>query len=171
MVAWLASSTAIMAAWAWSAVATGDTVATEASGTVSTTSSSGSSGSSSDTSSDSSASSDTSTGTTDATQGTTDASTDASATDGTYTGDAVSTKFGDVQVQVTVSGGTITDVTALALPSRDGHSARISQQVEEPLASAALQAQSADISIISGATYTSRGYAQSLQSALDQAGL
>ena len=90
-------------------------------------------------------------------------------TDGTVTGDTISTRFGDVQVQVTISGGVITDVTALQLPSRDGHSARISQAAEPILRQEALTAQSANIDLLSGATYTSDAYAQSLQSALDQA--
>ncbi|HEX5149408.1 MAG TPA: FMN-binding protein [Candidatus Limnocylindrales bacterium] len=90
-------------------------------------------------------------------------------TDGTVTGDTISTRFGDVQVQVTISGGVITDVTALQLPSNDGHSARISQAAEPILRQEALTAQSASIDLLSGATYTSDAYAQSLQSALDQA--
>ena len=90
-------------------------------------------------------------------------------TDGTVTGDAVSTRFGDVQVQVTISGGAVTDVTALQLPSNDGHSARISQVAEPILRQEALTAQSASIDLLSGATYTSDAYARSLQSALDQA--
>jgi uncharacterized protein with FMN-binding domain len=90
-------------------------------------------------------------------------------TDGTVTGDTVSTRFGDVQVQVTISGGAITAVTALQLPSNDSHSARISQAAEPILRQEALTAQSASIDLLSGATYTSDAYAQSLQSALDQA--
>jgi len=89
--------------------------------------------------------------------------------DGTVTGDVVSTRFGDVQVQVTISGGTVTDVTALELPSRDGRSSRISQAAAPILREEALTAQDANIDLLSGATYTSRAYEQSLQSALDQA--
>jgi len=88
----------------------------------------------------------------------------------TYAGDLVSTRFGDVQVQITVTDGAITDVRALALPV-GGHSGQISNIVEPLLRSEALAAQSASIDVISGATYTSRGYATSLQSALDAAGL
>ena len=73
-----------------------------------------------------------------------------------------------MQVAVTVKGGQITDVTALQLPSSDRHSLSISQAVEPMLREEALQAQSANIDLISGATYTSTGYARSLQSALDQ---
>ena len=89
--------------------------------------------------------------------------------DGTVTGSVVQTRFGDVQVQVTISGGAITDVTALQLPSNDPHSSRISQAAEPLLRESALAAQSANIDLLSGATYTSNAYAQSLQSALDQA--
>lgn len=90
---------------------------------------------------------------------------------GTFTGDAVSTRFGTVQVQVTIEGGKITDVIALSMPANDPHSAMISNRVESTLRSSALAAQSAQIDLVSGATYTSMGYAQSLQAALDQAGL
>lgn len=93
-----------------------------------------------------------------------------SATAGTITGSMVQTRFGPVQVQITVSGGKVTNVQAVQLPS-GGRSGQISNYVEPMLASEALQAQSANIDIISGATYTSEAYARSLQSALDQAGI
>ena len=89
--------------------------------------------------------------------------------DGTFTGQDVSMRYGDVQVQVTISGGAVTDVTALQLPDGDGHSSRISSTIEPMLRSAVLQAQSANIDLISGATYTSTAYRESLQSALDAA--
>ena len=63
----------------------------------------------------------------------------------------------------------MTDVTALELPSRDGRSSRISQAAAPILREEALTAQDANIDLLSGATYTSRAYEQSLQSALDQA--
>jgi uncharacterized protein with FMN-binding domain len=87
----------------------------------------------------------------------------------TVTGDDVPNQFGDVQVQVTFSGGRITDVKALQLPYDRRRSAEISQFVEPYLRTEALQAQSAQIDLISGATYTSDSYAQSLQSAIDKA--
>ena len=96
-------------------------------------------------------------------------STTAAYRDGTYTGDTITTRYGDVQVKVTVSGGAITDVAALSLPDRDGHSSRISSQAGPILRDEALTAQSAQIDLLSGATYTSDGYERSLQSALDQA--
>lgn len=92
-----------------------------------------------------------------------------SSTGGTYKGQTVQTRYGPVQVQVTVSDGKITDVAALQLPQDDGHSARISSAVEPMLRSEVLSAQSADIQTISGATYTSEAYQSSLQSALDSA--
>ncbi len=88
---------------------------------------------------------------------------------GTVTGQVVQTPFGTVQVQVTISAGKITDITALQLPNDRQRSAEISSIVEPMLKSEALAAQSAQIDLVSGATYTSNGYAQSLQSALDQA--
>ena len=88
---------------------------------------------------------------------------------GTVTGQVVQTRFGSVQVQVTIAAGKITDVTALQLPSDRQRSAEISGIVEPMLRSEALTAQSAQIDLVSGATYTSDAYAQSLQSALDQA--
>ncbi len=85
-------------------------------------------------------------------------------------GDVVSNQYGDVQVRITVSGKQITDVQALQMPSDRPRSAYISQQAEPLLHEEALQAQSAQIDIVSGATFTSESYAQSLQSALDRAG-
>lgn len=88
----------------------------------------------------------------------------------TVTGSTVRTRYGDVAVQITVEAGQITDIQAVALPAR-GRSGEISNYVAPILASEALQAQSANIDIVSGATYTSVAYAKSLQSALDQAGI
>jgi uncharacterized protein with FMN-binding domain len=86
----------------------------------------------------------------------------------TFTGPAINYYFGTAQVQVTMASGKITSVVALQLPS-EGQSAWISQQVEPMLRSEVLSAQSAQINLISGATYTSQAYIQSLQGALDQA--
>ncbi|MEQ1736512.1 MAG: FMN-binding protein [Rhodoglobus sp.] len=93
------------------------------------------------------------------------------APDATYVGSTVNTRFGPVQVQVTVSGGAITDVTALQLTNADGRSVQISNRAAPILRSEVLAAQSARVSTVSGATYTTQGYLKSLQSALDQAGL
>jgi uncharacterized protein with FMN-binding domain len=87
---------------------------------------------------------------------------------GTLTGSAVDVGYGTVQVQVTLQNGAITDVTTLQMP-RGGHSGQVSSYAAPQLKSEALRAQSAQIDTISGATYTSEGYIQSLQSALSQA--
>jgi uncharacterized protein with FMN-binding domain len=87
----------------------------------------------------------------------------------TVDGDPVDNRYGTVQVRVQLSGNTITDVTPLQMPFDREHSAEISQQAEPYLRQESLQAQSAQIDIVSGATYTSDSYAQSLQSALDKA--
>ena len=98
----------------------------------------------------------------------------ASGNRGTYsgqvTGQAVQIPFGTVQVQVTFQNGKITEVQAVQLPSGDGHTNQVSSYVGPRLRSEVLAAQSAQIDTISGATYTSEGYIQSLQSALSQAG-
>ena len=91
----------------------------------------------------------------------------ASLRDGTVMGPEIDMRFGPVQVQVTIVGGRITDVTPLALPT-GGRSGRISSYAAPTLRSEALSAQSASIDLVSGATYTSAAYSQSLQSALDQ---
>ncbi|MBH0009620.1 FMN-binding protein [Salinibacterium sp. SWN1162] len=90
--------------------------------------------------------------------------------DGTYTGSSVSTRFGDVQVAVTIASGSITDVTALQLTDEDGRSAQISNRAAPILRTEVLSSQSAQVSNVSGATYTTDAYLSSLQSALDQAG-
>ena len=87
---------------------------------------------------------------------------------GTFTGAVVQNPFGQVQVQITMVAGKITDVTALQLPTH-GRSGFISQDVAPILQGEALAAQSANIDLVSGATYTSDAYAQSLQSAIDKA--
>jgi uncharacterized protein with FMN-binding domain len=99
------------------------------------------------------------------------APTTATSTDGTYTGSSVNTEFGSVQVQLTVSGGKITDVTALHLTDADGRSVQISNRAAPVLHDEVLASQSANVSNVSGATYTTRAYLSSVQSALDQAGL
>lgn len=91
-------------------------------------------------------------------------------TDGTFLGTSASTRFGQVQVQVTISGGSIADVTAVHLTDADGRSVQISNRAAPVLRQEVLAAQSATVQIVSGATYTSEAYLSSLQSALDQAG-
>ncbi len=88
--------------------------------------------------------------------------------DGVWTGPPVGTRWGDVQVAVTIRGGSITGVGALSLPD-DGKSVAINNRAASRLEAEAVAAQSARLDIVSGATYTSRAYATSLQAALDQA--
>jgi len=90
---------------------------------------------------------------------------------GTFTGSDVPNRFGDVQIKVVISNGHIADVQALQLPTDRAQSAYISQVAGPILRSEVIQAQSARIDIVSGATYTSESYAQSVQSALQQAHL
>ena len=87
------------------------------------------------------------------------------------TGSDVQTIFGDVQVQITVSGQRLVDVRALRLPVDRARSAEISQYAGPYLRSEAIRAQNARIDIVSGATYTSEAYAESLADALGQAHL
>jgi len=89
----------------------------------------------------------------------------------TVTGDTVQTRWGPVQVKITVTNGKITDVTAVQSPSDNPRDQEINSYALPQLRSEALAAQSAKIDTVSGATYTSDGYRQSLQSALDSAGL
>ncbi|MGC9499407.1 FMN-binding protein [Streptomyces sp. WG7] len=88
---------------------------------------------------------------------------------GTVTGDAAGTPYGPVQVRLTVNGGKITRAEAVRAPE-GGKSGRITADAVPRLNRAAVTAGSADIDTVSGATYTSAGYRQSLQSALDRAG-
>ena len=111
----------------------------------------------------------TSDGTSSGTTGT--GTTGGSSVSGTFAGDTAETRYGPVQVQITVANGKITDVTALQLTNSDGRSVQISQQAAPILRQEALQAQSAQIQSVSGATFTSEGYTKSLQSAIDKAGL
>lgn len=88
---------------------------------------------------------------------------------GTFTGSDFPNRFGDVQVKVIVSNGRITDVQPIQMPQDRAESAYISQVAGPMLHDEVIQAQSAQIDIISGATYTSQSYAQSVESALQQA--
>ena len=90
---------------------------------------------------------------------------------GTFAGSAVQTRFGTVQVQITVKSGAITDVTALQLTDDDRKSVQISNRAAPLLRAAVIKAQSAQVQTISGATVTSAAYLTSLQGALDAANL
>ncbi|MFL5994725.1 MAG: FMN-binding protein [Streptomyces sp.] len=87
----------------------------------------------------------------------------------TVTGDTVQTRWGPVQVRITIKDGKLTEVTAVTYPTDNPRDQEINSYALPRLRTEALQAQSAQIDTVSGATYTSDGYRQSLQSALDSA--
>ncbi|MGX6605027.1 FMN-binding protein [Micromonosporaceae bacterium Da 78-11] len=89
----------------------------------------------------------------------------------TYTGSVASTRWGDVQVAITVANGKITDVAVPVYPSGNGRDQEINAYALPVLRQETLAAQSAGIDTVSGATVTSDGYLASLQSALDAAHL
>jgi uncharacterized protein with FMN-binding domain len=84
-------------------------------------------------------------------------------------GGAVDTQYGPVQVEVTVRGGRITKAHTLQHPSGDGQTNQINGYAVPQLNQETIAAQSGQIDTVSGATFTSEGYRQSLQSALDAA--
>ena len=112
--------------------------------------------------------------TTTATQGPTKAPTKSAATpttaaSGTFLGASAQTRYGPVQIKITYTAGRITGVVAVQLPSGRSRDAEIDNYAVPILEHETLAAQSANINAVSGATYTSDGYVQSLQSALDAA--
>ncbi|WP_031515913.1 FMN-binding protein [Streptomyces sp. NRRL F-5123] len=92
-------------------------------------------------------------------------------TQGTRTvkGDTFQTRYGPVQVRITLTGGRLTGVDVLRAPQGNGRDQEITSFSVPQLTQEALAAQSAQIDSVSGATYTSEGYVRSLQSALDKA--
>lgn len=90
---------------------------------------------------------------------------------GSFTGTAVPTRWGPVQVRIAVTDGRITAATAVRYPNQNPHDQQINAAAIPLLNAAAVRAQSADLDTISGATVTSQGYIASLQSAIDQAHL
>ncbi|MEN3357041.1 MAG: hypothetical protein V7637_1023 [Mycobacteriales bacterium] len=103
--------------------------------------------------------------------GTSAAATTAAGTSGTFTGGSVDTRWGPVQVQITVADGKITDAQAVVYPQGNHRDIEINDYALPLLQQEAVQAQSAQIDAISGATVTSDGYISSLQSAIDAAHL
>jgi uncharacterized protein with FMN-binding domain len=89
--------------------------------------------------------------------------------DGTYTGDVADAFYGNVQVQATIQGGKITQVKFLDYPHDRRTSQYINSQAVPWLQSEAIQAQSANVDLISGATLTSRAFVESFQAALTKA--
>ncbi|MDX3770914.1 FMN-binding protein [Streptomyces sp. NBC_01707] len=88
---------------------------------------------------------------------------------GTFTGDPIDTQYGAVQVAAVLSKGKIISVKVLQAPDQNGRDQQIAAYALPRLTQEAIGAQSAHIDAVSGASYTSQGYIQSLQSALDQA--
>jgi uncharacterized protein with FMN-binding domain len=89
----------------------------------------------------------------------------------TYTGSVAQTRWGPVQVKITVQSGKITKVTVLQQPNGNPKDAEINSYALPILINETTHTQSADIDMVSGATVTSQGYVQSLQAALDEAGI
>jgi uncharacterized protein with FMN-binding domain len=87
------------------------------------------------------------------------------------TGQVVQTQWGPVQVKLTIAGGSITKVTVLQYPHGNSRDVELANYSLPVLIRETIADQSAHIDMVSGATYTSQGYLQSLQSALDQANL
>ncbi|BCW64798.1 FMN-binding protein [Arthrobacter sp. StoSoilB22] len=87
----------------------------------------------------------------------------------TYDGSTVQTRYGSVQVRVTIQAGKITEITPLQLTDAERKSAQISSRAAPVLRSEVLQAQSANVQTVGGATITSDAYLTSLQAALDAA--
>ena len=89
----------------------------------------------------------------------------------TVTGTVAQTRWGPVQVRLTLAAGKITAVDVLQYPDGNNRDREINDDALPVLVQETISAQNADIDMVSGATVTSTGYVQSLQSALDQAGL
>lgn len=112
-----------------------------------------------------------STGTSSGSTTSSSSSTTASTSTGTktVTGNAVDTQYGPVQVQVTVTNGKVTSATAVDYPQNSPRDQEINAYAIPTLNQEATQTGTANIDMVSGATYTSEGYIQSLQSALNKA--
>ncbi len=89
--------------------------------------------------------------------------------DGSYTGTVADAFYGPLQVQVTITSGKISGVQFLQAPNDRSESIEINQQAEPTLTQEAIQAQSAQVDVVSGATQTSQAFVESMKSALSQA--
>jgi uncharacterized protein with FMN-binding domain len=89
--------------------------------------------------------------------------------DGTYTGEATETEYGDVQLKINVVGGKITTIDVLKYPNDERKSESINAKALLTYKQEALSAQSSHIQQVSGATETYKGFKGSLQDALNQA--
>jgi uncharacterized protein with FMN-binding domain len=86
-----------------------------------------------------------------------------------FNGSLIQTKYGPVEVQAQISNGTIADIAVITYPVDDGKSRFINARALPQLRTEVLTAQQANVDTVSGATYTSNAYRQSLQAALDAA--
>ncbi|NUP74533.1 MAG: FMN-binding protein [Sinomonas sp.] len=161
---WQAGAQAIQAASVTGVAKTG--TGTDTSGSAGTSGSSGTGAGSGTTGSSGSSGSSSGNGSSSGSQG---SSSSAGLKNGTFTGPSESTRFGTVQVQAVVAGGKITDVKALHLTDAERRSQMISASAAPVLRSEVLQAQTANVDTVSGATITSEAYLSSLQGALDAA--
>ena len=89
----------------------------------------------------------------------------------TVTGTVAQTRWGPVQVALTVTDGSITGVAVPQYPTGNNRDQEINARALPILVEETMSAQSAQVDMVSGATVTSAGYLESLQSAIDQAGL
>jgi uncharacterized protein with FMN-binding domain len=89
----------------------------------------------------------------------------------TFKGSVAPTRWGPVQVQITTKDGKVTAVDVIEYPTQNPRDVEINDQALPVLVAETLEAQSAEIDMVSGATVTSEGYLQSLQAALDEAGI
>lgn len=165
----LASAGILLAGWQTGTQAGGISTVASSTTATGTTGATGTGASGSSGSSGSSSSSGTTGSSGSASSGSSSSSN--SSASGTYKGNTVQTRFGPVQVQITVANGKITDVTALQLTNTDGKSIQISNRAAPLLRSKVLAAQSANVQTVSGATITSDAYLTSLQAAIDAANL
>ncbi|MEV0730134.1 FMN-binding protein [Polymorphospora sp. NPDC050346] len=85
------------------------------------------------------------------------------------TGPVAANDYGAVQVQITVTGDRITEIRTLEMPESSSRSSQLSARAEPLLRAEALREQGADLDTVSGATYTSQSYRESLQGAIDAA--
>ncbi|MET7403639.1 FMN-binding protein [Dactylosporangium sp. NPDC005572] len=88
-----------------------------------------------------------------------------------YAGSVAPTRWGDVQVTITVTDGRITAVDVPVYPDNNGRDRQINARALPILVQETIDAQSADIDTVSGATVTTDGYKESLQAAIDKAQL
>lgn len=89
--------------------------------------------------------------------------------DGTYTGSVADAQWGNIQVQVVIQQGKLTNITFLQYPNERTRSVMINHYADPQLVSEAIQVQSAEVDIVTGATDTSEAFMQSLSDALSQA--